>query len=127
MTTELDQELTRLTNSAASTVDFPGSTGEAVPEGEVPSNPMFDMTGPQLLYLVYDNAAKYAPNWHLKEDEIEQLANFHGMLLDKYGADFLKRYGLEVIAIYTTFKILGPRLKTPLKIPTEKKETKPDE
>jgi len=66
-----------------------------------------------------------APNWQIQQEEIEQLSEAYGALVDKYFPDTgLDRFGPEISAVMVTAMIVMPRAKIPRikKKPIEKPE-----
>lgn len=70
--------------------------------------------------------ATLAPNWKISGEEVEQLSQAYGALLDKYLPDNgLDKYGPEISAIMVTAMIVMPRAAIPRKHKKiEKIETK---
>lgn len=64
-----------------------------------------------------------APNWKITPEEINQLSQAYGALLDKYLPDTgLDKFGAEISAVMVTAMIIMPRMAIPRK---DKKIEKP--
>jgi len=64
----------------------------------------------------------FAPNWHLSDDECQQLGAAYGALIDKYLPDNdLSKYSVEIAAVMVTGLVFGSRIGKPLR---EKKPEK---
>ncbi len=78
----------------------------------------------KLLVMVLDPAFQIlAPNWKIRQGEVEQLATAYAAVIDKYFPDSLNAYGPEISAVLVTAMILAPRAGTPPKV--EKEPEKP--
>lgn len=70
-----------------------------------------EMKTSELVQLVLGPAfALLAPNWKVKEAEIEQLSMAYGALLDKYFPDMQTAFGVEITAVLLTATVVAPRM-----------------
>ena len=65
-----------------------------------------------------------APNWKITPEEINQLSDAYGALVDKYLPDTgLEKFGTEISAVMVTAMVMLPRASIPRKpVPTKKTE-----
>jgi len=93
--------------------------GNAEPENQEPEISTSELLAP----ILGIGFATLAPNWKVSPDEVNQLSQAYGALIDKYLPDNgLDRFGPEISAIMVTAMIIMPRASIPRK---EKKIEKP--
>lgn len=101
--------LDALANEAA-TSTAPGDPAAPPAEPDVPTAELVAMIlGPAFAIV--------APNWNVRESEIDQLGKAYGAVLDKYFPDGLGNYGAELTAVFCTLAIVAPRRGKPLRAP----------
>ena len=73
--------------------------------------------------------AVLAPNWEVKQEEVEQLTEAYTALICKYCPDGLGDYGVEISAVMMTFAVVAPRIGKPRERPKQpaQKEEYPSE
>lgn len=69
--------------------------------------------------------AVLAPNWNITGGDVETLAAAYAPLLQKYWPGGIEKVGPELGAAFATVAILGPRLRTPRKLPAPEAEEAP--
>lgn len=82
-----------------------GANGTAGPAPPGPS------TGKVISALLRPTFDLLAPAWNVSDTECENLGDAYGTVLDKYFPDF--DLGPEVAALFVTFAVFGPRMRTP--------------
>jgi len=66
-----------------------------------------------VLGLLGGGFAVLAPNWQVRQEEVEQLSDAYTSLLCKYCPDGLGDYGVEISAVMMTLAIVAPRIGVP--------------
>lgn len=83
----------------------PGSSGGAE------SAPAGPSTGKVLSALMRPTFDLLAPAWKVSDTECEMLGEAYGTVIDKYFPNF--DLGPELGALFVTFAVFGPRMRTP--------------